>query len=74
MKEPGEGQAENGPQEERADDNLLLERGHKRHIGPEHVHNAQTEKEQASCRHKGNTGYIYIYIYIYIVFINPQYS
>lgn len=56
VKEPGEGQAENGPQEERAYNNLLLERGHKCHIGPEHVHNAQTEKEQAACRYKENTG------------------
>lgn len=60
VKEPGEGQAENGSQEERADDNLLLEWGHERHIGPEHVHNAQTEKEQAACRHMGNTGYMYV--------------
>jgi len=48
VKEPGEGEAENGPQEEHADDDLLLERCHKRHIGSEHVHDAQTEKEQTA--------------------------
>lgn len=51
VEEPGEGQAEDGAQEERSNHNLLLKRCHKRHVGPEHVHDPQTQEEQATCPH-----------------------
>lgn len=50
VEEPGEGQAEDGAQEKHPDHHLLLDGSHKRHVGPEHVHQAQAEEEQAACR------------------------
>lgn len=52
VEEPREGEAEDGAQEEHADHHLLLDRRHKRHVGPEHVHQTQTEEEQTACRGK----------------------
>lgn len=48
VEEPGEGEAKDGSQEKHPDHNLLLERGHERHVGPEHVHQAQTEEKQTA--------------------------
>lgn len=50
VEEPGEGEAEDGAQEEHPDDHLFLDRRHERHVGPEHVHETQTEEEQTACR------------------------
>ena len=49
VEEPGEGEAEDGSQEKHPDGHLLLERSHKRHVGPEHVHQPQTQEKQAAC-------------------------
>lgn len=49
VEEPGERQAENGSQEKHPNHHLLLDRGHKGHVGPEHVHQTQTEEKQAAC-------------------------
>ena len=48
MEEPGEGQTQNGSQEEHADDYLFLEGGYEGLVGPEHVHEPQTQEEQAA--------------------------
>lgn len=50
VKEPGEGQTEDGSQEKHPDHYLLLDWSHERHVGPEHVHQTQTEEKQAACR------------------------
>lgn len=50
VEEPGEGEAEDGSQEKHPDHHLLLDRSHERHVGPEHVHQTQTEEKQAACR------------------------
>lgn len=52
VEEPGEGQAEDGSQEKHPDHHLLLNRSHERHVGPEHVHETQTEEKQAACGKK----------------------
>lgn len=49
VEEPGEGEAEDGSQEKHPDHHLLLDRRHERHVGPEHVHETEEEKEQAAC-------------------------
>lgn len=56
VEEPGEGQAENGPQEKHSDHHLLLDRSHKGHVGPEHVHQTQTEEKQTACRERRDEG------------------
>lgn len=50
VEQPGEGQAEDGSQEKHPDHHLLLNRSHERDVGPEHVHETQTEEEEAACR------------------------
>lgn len=52
VKEPREGQAEDGAQEEQAEDHLLLHRGDERHVGPEHVEDAKTDEEDAACNER----------------------
>lgn len=52
VEEPGEGQAEDGSQEKHPDHDLLLDRSHERHVGPEHVHQTQKEEKQAACRER----------------------
>lgn len=52
VEEPGEGEAEDGAQEEHPDHHLLLDRSHERHVGPEHVHQPQTEEKQTACRER----------------------
>lgn len=49
VEEPGEGEAEDGSQEEHPDHHLLLDRSHEGHVGPEHVHETQTEEKQTAC-------------------------
>lgn len=49
VEEPGEWKAEDGSQEKHPDHHLLLDRSHKRHVGSEHVHQAQTEEKQTAC-------------------------
>lgn len=48
VEEPGEGEAEDGSQEKHPDHHFLLDRSHERHVGPEHVHQTQTEEEQTA--------------------------
>lgn len=55
VEEPGEGQAEDGSQEKHPDHHLLLNRSHERHVGPEHVHEAQTEEEEAAWGGRGSS-------------------
>lgn len=50
VEEPREGEAEDGPQEKHPNHHLLLDRSHERHVGPEHVHQTQTEEKQAACK------------------------
>lgn len=45
VEEPGEGEAEDGSQEKHPDHHLLLDWSHERHVGPEHVHQTQTEEK-----------------------------
>lgn len=55
VEEPGEGEAEDGSQEEHPDGHLLLERSHERHVGPEHVHQPQTQEKQTACGNKARS-------------------
>lgn len=56
VEEPREGEAEDGSQEKHPDHHLLLDRSHKRHVGSEHVHEAQTEEKQTACKKRENRG------------------
>lgn len=48
VEKPGEGKAEDGSEEEHPDYYLLLDWSHERHVGPKHVHEAQTEEKQTT--------------------------
>lgn len=48
VEEPGEGEAEDGAEEKHPDHHLLLDWGHERHVGSEHVHETQAEEEQTA--------------------------
>lgn len=56
VEEPGEREAEDGSEEEHPDYHLLLDRRHKRHVGPEHVHETQKEEKQTACGEEGRDG------------------
>lgn len=49
VEEPGERETKDGSQEKHPDHHLLLDWSHERHVGPEHVHEAQTEEKQTAC-------------------------
>lgn len=45
VKKPGEAEAQHGTQEEHAKHNLLLQRGHEVHVGPQHGKCAQAQEQ-----------------------------
>jgi len=50
VEKPGEAEAQHRPEEEHPKHNLLLERSHEVHVGPQHGQDPQAEEQHKTCR------------------------